>query len=132
MVKTTTQTICRFLPLLALLLLFFASQTALAGPGEGGGLEYESWFARLRASATGPVAYTFGIIGIIVAGANLIMGGDFTMFFRALIFLVFVMSLLVAAGSVMSDLFGTSACLPETLVTNPAAILTPSITGGGW
>jgi type IV secretion system protein VirB2 len=87
----------------------FASSQVLAGPGEGGNLPYESWLNNLRASATGPVAFAFGIIGIVVAGGILIFGGDLNGFFRTMLVIVLVMALLVTANNIMSDLFGTSA-----------------------
>ncbi len=63
----------------------------------------------VRASATGPVAYAFGLIGIVVAGGVLIFGGDLNGFFRSMLVVVLVMALLVTANTVMVDLFGTSA-----------------------
>ena len=85
------------------------SSEVFAGPGEGGNLPYESWLNNLRASATGPVAFAFGIIGIVVAGGILIFGGDLNGFFRTMLVIVLVMVLLVTANNIMSDLFGTSA-----------------------
>ena len=63
----------------------------------------------VRASATGPVAYAFGIIGIVVAGGILIFGGDLNGFFRSMLVVVLVMALLVTANTIMTDLFETSA-----------------------
>ncbi len=87
----------------------FISTEVLAGPGEGGRLPYESWLNALRSSATGPVAYAFGIIGIVVAGGILIFGGDLNGFFRTMCVIVLVMALLVTANTIMTDLFNTSA-----------------------
>ena len=72
----------------------------------------------VRASATGPVAYAFGLIGIVVAGGILIFGGDLNGFFRSMLVVVLVMALLVTANTVMVDLFGTSAeiaCVPDAV-----------------
>ena len=91
---------------------------AFASAGTGGGLPYEDWLSSLRASATGPVAYAFGLIGIVVAGGILIFGGDLNGFFRTMLVVVLVMALLVTANSIMSDLFGTSA---EIALAAPAA-----------
>ncbi len=101
----------KFIPVLVLLVVAFlvVSPDAFAGPGEGGKLPYESWLASLRASATGPVAFAFGIIGIVVAGGILIFGGDLSGFFRSMLVVVLVMSLLVTANTIMTDLFQTSA-----------------------
>ena len=82
---------------------------AFAGPGTGGSLPYETWLTSLRNSATGPVAYAFGIIGIVVAGGILIFGGDLNGFFRTMCVIVLVMALLVTANTIMTDLFETSA-----------------------
>lgn len=85
------------------------SAEAWASAGTGGNLPYEDWLTSVRNSATGPVAYAFGLIGIVVAGGILIFGGDLNGFFRSMLVVVLVMALLVTANTVMSDLFGTSA-----------------------
>ena len=95
--------------LLVIVVCLLISPEVFAGPGEGGKLPYESWLNNLRASATGPVAFAFGIIGIVVAGGILIFGGDLNGFFRTMLVIVLVMALLVTANNIMSDLFGTSA-----------------------
>lgn len=95
--------------LLALVACLVLMPDAFAGPGEGGKLPYETWLNGLRASATGPVAYAFGIIGIVVAGGILIFGGDLNGFFRTMCVIVLVMALLVTANTIMKDLFNTSA-----------------------
>ncbi len=92
---------------------------AFAGPGTGGKLPYEDWLTSLRNSATGPVAYAFGIIGIVVAGGILIFGGDLNGFFRTMLVVVLVMSLLVTANNIMTDLFGTSAEIAAISPTHP-------------
>ncbi len=107
------------LPVMVACLLI--STEVFAGPGEGGKLPYESWLNNLRASATGPVAFAFGIIGIVVAGGILIFGGDLNGFFRTMLVIVLVMALLVTANNIMSDLFGTSAEI--------ACATVPDITG---
>ncbi len=125
---------CRkHLPILLLAVVAFLafSLEAFAGPGEGGKLPYETWLVSLRASATGPVAFAFGIIGLVVAGGILIFGGDLNGFFRSMLIVVMVMSLLVTADSIMTDLFQTSAEIagvsPETIPANawdcPRALL---------
>lgn len=95
--------------LVMLTVCIFTSSEAWAGPGTGGSLPYESWLNSVRASATGPVAYAFGIIGIVVAGGILIFGGDLNGFFRSMLVVVLVMALLVTANTIMTDLFETSA-----------------------
>lgn len=95
--------------LLVLAICVSLSPDAFAGPGQGGRLPYEDWLDSVRASATGPVAYAFGIVGIVVAGGILIFGGDLNGFFRSMLVVVLIMALLVTANTIMTDLFGTSA-----------------------
>ncbi|MDV6344798.1 TrbC/VirB2 family protein [Nitrosomonas sp. Is37] len=80
-------------------------ENTFASVGTGGALPYESWLVNLRNSVTGPVAFTFSLIGIVVAGAVLIFGGELNAFFRTLIFIVLVMALLVGAQNIMTNLF---------------------------
>lgn len=97
--------------LLALLVgvILLAPPPAFASEGTGGSLPYESWLTSLRNSATGPVAFTLSIIGIVVAGGILIFGGELNAFFRSLIFIVLVMALLVGAQNMMGTFFGRGA-----------------------
>ena len=95
--------------LMAFFLCLAVTSDAFSGAGQGGGLPYEDWLEQIRNSATGPVAYAFGLIGIVVCGGTLIFGGDLNGFFRAILIIVLVMALLVTANTVMVDLFGTSA-----------------------
>jgi type IV secretion system protein VirB2 len=109
--------------LAALTVCLFASSDAWAGPGTGGSLPYETWLNSVRASATGPVAYAFGIIGIVVCGGVLIFGGDLNGFFRSMLVIVLVMALLVTANTIMTDLFETSAMIAGVSpVTVPANV----------
>lgn len=85
-----------------------------ASAGAGGGLPYESWLTNLRQSFTGPVAFSFGLIGIVVAGGVLIFGGDLNGFTRSILLLVLIMALLIAANNIMSAFFGQGAIIPET------------------
>lgn len=113
---------CFYIVLLAFFLCLAVTPDAFAGAGQGGKLPYEGWLESVRASATGPVAYAFGLIGIVVCGGTLIFGGDLNGFFRAMLVVVLVMALLVTANTVMVDLFGTSAEIagvsPETAPAN--------------
>lgn len=97
--------------LVASVLLLFASSDALASTGGGSGLPYEPWLDTLRRSVTGPVAFAVSIIGIVVAGAVLIFGGDLNGFFRSIVFLVLVMSLIIGANNLMTAFFGRSAVI---------------------
>lgn len=96
---------------LCALLVFGASvpSDALAAAAAGGGLPYEAWLEQIRNSFTGPIAFSFALIGIVVAGALLIFGGEMNAFARTLVMIVLVMAFLVGANSIMSGLFGTGA-----------------------
>lgn len=95
--------------LLAALFLIMFAHPAIASEGTGGSLPYESWLTNLRNSVTGPVAFAVSIIGIVVAGAVLIFGGELNGFFRTLVFIVLVMALLVGAQNMMTTFFGRGA-----------------------
>nr|WP_276598510.1 TrbC/VirB2 family protein [Xylella fastidiosa] len=82
---------------------------ACASNTSGGGLPSDEWFTRIRASVTGPFAFTVAIIGIVGAGAGLILGGDMNGFLRMLIFIVLVLSFLVAAQNSLSAITGQGA-----------------------
>lgn len=100
-----------FIVALGALIVLCATEPTWASAATGGGLPYEGWLTKLRASITGPVAYSFALIGIVVAGAVLIFGGEINAFMRTLVFLVLVMALIIGANAVMSDLFGTGALI---------------------
>jgi type IV secretion system protein VirB2 len=95
---------------LALLVLFMWPHAAWASES-GGGLPYESYLTNIRQSATGPIAYAFAVVGIVVAGGALVMGGDLNGFARALLLLVLVASLLVGANAVLSSISGGGATI---------------------
>jgi type IV secretion system protein VirB2 len=92
-----------------LILAVLMPDQAHASAGGGGGLPYEGWLDKLRQSVTGPVAFAVAIIGIVVAGAVLIFGGELNGFFRTLVFIVLVMALIIGAQNMMSTFFGQGA-----------------------
>jgi type IV secretion system protein TrbC len=59
--------------LLLILCVFMLPHDAYAAGTAGGGLPYESALTRLRASITGPVAFTLSLIGIVGAAGALIL-----------------------------------------------------------
>ena len=109
------------IPALALVLLIglMASGQACASEGVGGGLPYESWLMNLRNSVTGPVAFGIAVISVVVSGGVLALGGDLSGFFRLFIFLVFVMSLVIGAVSLMSNFFGRGAEIASLDLVQP-------------
>lgn len=96
-----------------LLFLLFAADLALAANG-GGALPWESPLSTIKDSLTGPVAGYIALIAIMVCGALLIFGGDFSGFAKNLINVVIACALILGASSVISNLFGTSgAVIPK-------------------
>jgi type IV secretion system protein TrbC len=93
------------------LLVLWITDPAFAAEGTGGGLPYETWLTSLRNSVTGPVAFSVALIGIVVAGAALIFGGELNAFFRTMVFLVLVMALIISAQNILSNFFGRGAVL---------------------
>lgn len=101
----------------------FASTAGGAKP-----MPYVAWLDNLRASTSGPVAYTLSLIGIIVSGGILIFGGDLNGFFRTLIFIVLVTALIVAADNTLRTLqAGAEISPPPSLsrAAQPLALLSP-------
>ena len=94
--------------LLALYVLIMPHEVYAAGTA-GGGLPYESALTRLRASITGPVAFTLSLIGIVGAAGALIFGGELTGFLRMMVFLVLLIAILVGAQNVLTTLFAAGA-----------------------
>lgn len=119
------------LAFMLLVLALLAPAQAFASEGIGGALPYESWLMNLRNSVTGPVAYTLSIVGIVVAGGILVIGGDLSGFFRVLVFLVLVMSLLVGAQNMMSNYFGRGAEIAAAGAVEPHGIAGANIGQAG-
>lgn len=92
-----------------MLCAFLLPHDAYAAGTAGGGLPYESALTRLRASITGPVAFTLSLIGIVGAAGALIFGGELTGFLRMMVFLVLLIAILVGAQNVLTTLFAAGA-----------------------
>ncbi len=97
-----------FIVLLFLSLL--AADLALAANG-GGGLPWESPLSTVKDSLTGPVAGYIALIAIMVCGALLIFGGDFSGFAKNLINVVIACAVILGASSIITNLFGTSGAV---------------------
>jgi type IV secretion system protein VirB2 len=77
----------------------------------GGALPWESPLQTIADSISGPVAYAISLIGIVVAGAMLVWGGEINEFARRIIMLVLVISLIVFATQLLSTLFNVSGAV---------------------
>ena len=113
---------------------FLVPVAALAGGvgGGGGAMPWDTWFVQIQQSITGPVAFAFALIGIVVAGAVLIFGGELNGFFRTLMFIVLVMGLLIGAQNLMT-MFGSGASVGgDPAAGGMAAMVTATFVLVGW
>jgi type IV secretion system protein VirB2 len=79
----------------------------------GGSLPWETPLEAIRDSVTGPVAYAISLMGIVVAGAMLVWGGEIGDFVRRIIMLTLAISLIVFSANILATLFSVSgAVLP--------------------
>jgi type IV secretion system protein TrbC len=106
----------RFVPIMLLLALVVAfalwPDMALATDSSGGkGLPWESPLKSVRDSIKGPVAYAIALMGLVAAGATLVWGGEINEFLRRIIMMIFVISLLAGAVTILKDLMGMSAAV---------------------
>ena len=92
-------------------IVVLAPDAAWAPSSGGGGLPWETPLQTIRDSLTGPVAYAISLMGVVVAGATLVFGGEVNDFVRRLIMLVLAISLLVFSTNILSTLFNTGAVL---------------------
>ena len=93
----------------ALAALVLTSPDAFAGTTTG--LPWETPLTTIMNSLTGPVALAISLISITITGGVLVFGGDLGEFARRSILLVLVIGLIVAAASVLTTLFGTTAAV---------------------
>lgn len=94
-----------------LVLMALLTSNAHATAATGGGLPYEDWLTKIRASITGPVAFAISIVAIVAAGAMLIFGGDMNGFMKTLVFIVLVLAFVIAAQNTLSAITGTGAVI---------------------
>ncbi len=95
-----------------ILACFTGSETVQAAASGGGGLPWETPLETLRDSITGPVAYAISLMGVVVAGATLVFGGEINDFVRRIIMLVLVISLIIFSTNILSTLFNAGAVIP--------------------
>jgi len=98
----------KHLLILLLATMLFSPDLMAAGAG---GMPWEAPLTIIVASITGPVAFAISILGLVAAGAMLIFGGEISHFLKSIITLVLVISLLVFATGILTNLFGIGAAL---------------------
>jgi type IV secretion system protein VirB2 len=77
----------------------------------GGSLPWETPLEAIRDSVTGPVAYAISLMGIVVAGAMLVWGGEIGDFVRRIIMLTLAISLIVFSANILATLFSVSGAV---------------------
>lgn len=94
--------------MMVLIGLLISTHPAMAAT-QGGGLPFDGWLTKIQNSITGPFAYTVSIVGLVAAGSMLIFGGDMNGFARTLVFIVLVLSFIIAAQNTISAITGKGA-----------------------
>lgn len=81
------------------------------------GLPWESPLQTLGSSLTGPVAGFISLIAIVICGVTAAIGQDLSGFIKGLIGVVFVISVILGAASLIRILFGsTGAVISSELI----------------
>jgi type IV secretory pathway VirB2 component (pilin) len=115
--------------ILLVIVITYLPEALASTAGGAKPMPYVAWLDNLRASTSGPVAYTLSLIGIIVSGGILIFGGDLNGFFRTLIFIVLVTALIVAADNTLRTLQSGAEITPPPILSRaaqPQALLSAS------
>jgi type IV secretory pathway VirB2 component (pilin) len=86
-----------------------AAWAAVNGPNRR--MPWDSPLEQLTESIKGPVAYAVSLMGIVVAGASLVFGGEINEFVRRVIMLVLVVSLIMFASNILTSLFTAGATI---------------------
>lgn len=103
---------------LGLMLMLITMEPAFAAQT---GLEWEGPLKKFVDSIKGPVAFSISLLGIVVCGAMLVFGGEINEFVRRFIMLVMVVSVIIFAASLLSNLFGgSSAVIAQNLCATSA------------
>jgi len=94
-----------FILMVVLFGLILSFEVQAGGFGGGSGMPWDTFLQKLSASLTGPWAGAISLIGIVVAGTTLILGGgEIGHFFRSLIYLILVISIIVGSQSLLSGM----------------------------
>lgn len=94
-----------------------AAPTAWASTASG--LAIDTWLHSALASFAGPVAYAAVLVGVVVAGARLVSGGDLHGFLRTLIMLT-VIAGLTFGGRTVIDMMSANAAIVRAAAVPPA------------
>ncbi len=84
----------------------FSDHVPGSGGGLGGGLPFTSAVGALTDFMAGPAIFTLGILGIVVAGAVLIFGGEFSGFVRSVCMMVIAVSMIFVSSNLVKGILG--------------------------
>ena len=101
----------RYLVLIAALFALLIDSSFAEASTAGGSLPWETPLQAIRDSVTGPIAYAISLMGIVVAGAMLVWGGEIGEFVRRIIMLTLAISLIVFAANILATLFNVSGAV---------------------
>lgn len=76
------------------------------GGGLGGGLPFTSAVGAFTDFMAGPAIFTLGILGIVVAGAVLVFGGEFSGFVRSVCMMVIAVSMIFVSSNLVKGILG--------------------------
>lgn len=91
--------------------LVHAAETGGTGAAATGDLPWKAPLSKIADALTGPVAYWMSLLGIFVAGAVLVFGGEVNQFVRSLVMLILVAAVMMNAKAMMTAIFAKSAVL---------------------
>ena len=98
--------------------ILFAGQAwaSTAGPGGGTGVQWEQPMQMLVRSLSGPIAYGFLVIGLVVLGFKLVMGGDFGDIARGVMNFVIAGSFIAFATGIIGGVMFSGALVPVDVI----------------
>ena len=98
------------LALIVIAAALFVVEPALASTASSG-TSFDRPLTKLRGVFTGPLAYTFSLLGVVVAGGMLIFGGELGDFAKRLIMLILVIAIVAFAAQLISTFFNLSGAV---------------------
>lgn len=85
--------------------------TAETWAATSSGTVFDSPLEKLQDIFTGPIAFAFSLIGVIVAAITLVIGGEINEFAKRIMMAVLALSILLLAVRFLGNLFGITSAL---------------------
>jgi len=93
----------------AIILISLTPAAVHAGKTAKGITTFSDPLDKIVTVITGPVAYAVSVLGIVVAGAMLVFGGELNEFTKRMVMLVLVIAVIMFAVQLMTQLWGGAA-----------------------